>query len=136
MPGDNSDRTQVTARIFIAAIAGIALIVVIAIRIRLLGVPLERDEGEYAYIGQLMLQGIPPYQLAYSMKFPGTAGAYAIIMSLFGQTITGIHLGLLLVNVTTVVLIFFWAGACATRPQDSPPPQPTRFFLRIRPCWV
>ena len=45
---------------------------VIAIRIRLLGIPLERDEGEYAYAGQLMLQGIPPYKLAYNMKFPGT----------------------------------------------------------------
>lgn len=37
--------------------------------------PLERDEGEYAYAGQLMLQGIPPYQLAYNMKLPGTYAA-------------------------------------------------------------
>jgi 4-amino-4-deoxy-L-arabinose transferase-like glycosyltransferase len=81
--------------------------VVIAIRIRLLGIPLERDEGEYAYAGQLILQGIPPYELAYNMKFPGTYAAYAVIMSIFGQTVTGIHLGLLLVNAATVVLIFF-----------------------------
>jgi len=81
--------------------------VVVAIRIRLLGVPLERDEGEYAYAGQLILQGIPPYKLAYNMKFPGTYAAYAAIMLIFGQTITGIHLGLLLVNVATIVLIFF-----------------------------
>ena len=60
---------------------------VLAIRIRLLGIPLERDEGEYAYAGQLMLQGIPPYELAYNMKFPGTYAAYAAIMSVFGQTI-------------------------------------------------
>jgi Dolichyl-phosphate-mannose-protein mannosyltransferase len=80
---------------------------VIAIRIRLLGIPLERDEGEYAYAGQLILQGIPPYKLAYNMKFPGTYAAYAVIMSIFGQTITGIHLGLLLVNAATIVLIFF-----------------------------
>jgi len=81
--------------------------VVIAIRIRLLGIPLERDEGEYAYAGQLILQGIPPYELAYNMKFPGTYAAYAVIMSIFGQTVSGIHLGLLLVNAATVVLIFF-----------------------------
>jgi hypothetical protein len=81
--------------------------VVIAIRIRLLGIPLERDEGEYAYAGQLILQGIPPYDLAYNMKFPGTYAAYAVIMSIFGQTVTGIHLGLLFVNAATVVLIFF-----------------------------
>ena len=81
--------------------------VVIAIRIRLLGIPLERDEGEYAYAGQLILQGVPPYTLAYNMKFPGTYAAYAVIMSIFGQTVTGIHLGLLLVNAATVILIFF-----------------------------
>ena len=80
---------------------------VITIRIRLLGIPLERDEGEYAYAGQLMLQGIPPYKLAYNMKFPGTYAAYAVIMSIFGQTILGIHLGLLLVNAAAIALIFF-----------------------------
>ena len=79
---------------------------VIAIRIRLLGIPLERDEGEYAYAGQLILQGIPPYKLAYNMKFPGTYAAYALIMSFFGQTIHAIHLGLLLVNLATIALIF------------------------------
>jgi hypothetical protein len=82
---------------------------VLAIRIRLLGIPLERDEGEYAYAGQLMLQGIPPYKLVYNMKFPGTYAAYALIMSIFGQTIHAIHLGLLLVNAATVALIFFLA---------------------------
>src|SRR5262249_718700 len=89
------------------ALATIVFALVIAIRIHLLGIPLERDEGEYAYAGQLILQGIPPYQLAYNMKFPGTYAAYAVIMSMFGQTITGIHLGLLLINAATVVLIFF-----------------------------
>jgi len=87
-------------------LATIVFGLVIAIRIRLLGVPLERDEGEYAYAGQLILQGFPPYTLAYNMKFPGTYAAYAAIMSIFGQTITGIHLGLLLVNAATVILIF------------------------------
>jgi hypothetical protein len=80
---------------------------VLAIRIHLLGIPLERDEGEYAYAGQLILQGIPPYKLAYNMKFPGTYAAYGLIMSIFGQTIHAIHLGLLLINVATIALIFF-----------------------------
>jgi len=40
------------------------------------------------------------------MKFPGTYAAYAAIMSVFGQTITGVHLGLLLVNVAATVLVF------------------------------
>ena len=87
-------------------LAAIVFGVVISIRIRLLGIPLERDEGEYAYAGQLILQGIPPYKLAYNMKFPGTYAAYALIMSIFGQSIHAIHLGLLLVNAATTAMIF------------------------------
>src|SRR5437899_10570137 len=98
------DRVLEAAWIFLAVIV---FGLVIAIRIRLLGIPLERDESEYAYAGQLMLQGIPPYKLAYNMKLPGTYAAYAAIMSIFGQTILGIHLGLLLVNAVTIALIFF-----------------------------
>lgn len=97
------DRVLEAAWIFLAVIV---FGLVIAIRIRLLGIPLERDEGEYAYAGQLMLQGVPPYKLAYNMKFPGTYAAYAVIMALFGQTIVGVHLGLLLVNAATILLIF------------------------------
>ena len=63
----------------------VVLVVVAAARLRLLNFPLERDEGEYAYAGQLMLQGIPPYQLAYNMKLPGVYAAYAVIMELFGR---------------------------------------------------
>src|ERR1700676_3462634 len=75
------------------------------IRFHLRQCPLERDEGEYAYAGQLMLQGVPPYQLVYSMKLPGTFAAYAAILALFGQTPTGVHLGLLLVNAATTLLV-------------------------------
>ena len=74
------------------------------IRLRLLETPLERDEGEYAYAGQLILQGIPPYELAYNMKLPGTYFAYAAGMAVFGQTIAGIHLTLIAANSLTVVL--------------------------------
>jgi hypothetical protein len=84
----------------------ITVCIVVAIRVRLLDVPLERDEGEYAYAGQLMLQGVPPYQLAYNMKFPGTYAAYALLMGVFGETTTGIHLGLLVVNLASVGLLF------------------------------
>ncbi|MCK5172162.1 MAG: glycosyltransferase family 39 protein [Planctomycetes bacterium] len=77
-----------------------------ATRIHLLNVPLERDEGAYAYIGQLLLEGHPPYVESYDFKMPGLYGAYAIILMIFGQTAKGIHLGLLLINSTTIVLLF------------------------------
>jgi hypothetical protein len=101
---DDQDKT---VRIAWWVLAVVVFSLTTAVRIRLLGIPLERDEGEYAYAGQLLLQGIPPYKLAYSMKFPGTYAAYAIAMFLFGQTITAIHLGLLFVNSATSALIFF-----------------------------
>jgi hypothetical protein len=86
------------------------VVVVIAlaalVRWRLAATPLERDEGEYAYAGQLILQGIPPYQQAYNMKFPGTYYAYALSMALFGETPRGIRLGLILVNAGTTLLLF------------------------------
>ena len=88
---------------------GLILLFVVAVRVRYLSVPLERDEGEYAYAGQLILQGIPPYQFAYNVKLPGTYAAYALVMAVFGQTPFGIHLGLLFVNLGAVVLLFFLA---------------------------
>ncbi|OQW91553.1 MAG: hypothetical protein BWK79_16620 [Beggiatoa sp. IS2] len=88
-------------------ILSLFVILVILVRIRLLDFPLERDEGEFAYLGQLMLQGIPPYELAYNIKFPGTYAMYALIMAVFGETTRGIHLGLAVANLVTIALLFF-----------------------------
>jgi hypothetical protein len=79
------------------------------VRARLLDLPLERDEGEYAYAGQLMLQGVPPYQLVYNMKFPGTYAAYAALMAVFGQTAGGIRFGMLLIGAVTALLVYLLA---------------------------
>ncbi|MGD0589225.1 MAG: glycosyltransferase family 39 protein [Bacteroidota bacterium] len=81
----------------------------IILRVRLLNVPLERDEGEYAYIGQLILDGTPPYAEAYNMKFPGIYFIYAGILWLFGETHMAIHFCLLIVNVISIILLFIFA---------------------------
>ena len=80
------------------------------VRYRLRAVPLERDEGEYVYAGQLILQGIPPYKLAYSMKLPGTAAAYSVMLAALGQTPSAVHIGLIFVNAATSLLVFFLAS--------------------------
>jgi 4-amino-4-deoxy-L-arabinose transferase-like glycosyltransferase len=85
---------------------GILLLVIFFIRFRLLNVPLERDEGEYAYMGQLILQKISPYDIAYNMKFPGVYYLYAFFMAIFGQTILGIHFGLLIVNLISITILY------------------------------
>lgn len=102
----------------------VILLLIAFIRFRLLDLPLERDEGEYACAGQWLLQGIPPYQLAWNMKLPGTYFAYALGMALFGQTIAGIHATLIVANSLTIVFVFLLArklfgtaaglAACAT----------------------
>jgi hypothetical protein len=91
------------------ALAILLLVVVLfgLIRYRLRDMPLERDEGEYAYSGQLLLEGIAPYKLSYNMKLPGIYAAYAAVMAAFGETPGGIHIGLLLVNAATVMILYF-----------------------------
>jgi len=87
----------------------LVILVSAGVRWRLRTMPLERDEGEYAYAGQLILQGIPPYKLVYNMKLPGTYAAYAVLMAVFGQTAAGIHVGLIVVNIASIILVFLLA---------------------------
>jgi len=94
--------------ILLASLFGVA-----AIRVRLLSIPLERDEGEYAYMAQLISQGIPPYQIACNMKWPGTYFCYYLIVSVFGDTQAGIHLGLIVVSTATTVALYCLAKRLA-----------------------
>jgi 4-amino-4-deoxy-L-arabinose transferase-like glycosyltransferase len=93
--------------ILIYVLFGLALLVVVMARVHLLSIPLERDEGEYAYMAKLILDGHAPYTMAYNMKLPGTYYMFAIFMAIFGKTITGIHLGLLLSTVGSMFLVFY-----------------------------
>jgi hypothetical protein len=102
----NASLAQTVLRHRAWILVGLTLLLVLTIRVRLREMPLERDEGEYAYAGQLILKGVPPYKEAYNMKLPGTYAAYALIMLLFGQSASGIHLGLAVVNASSIVLIF------------------------------
>ena len=102
------EKSRVDLRLRYFCYAGLVMVVVIfaLVRIRLRTMPLERDEGEYAYAGQLMLEGNPPYHLAYNMKLPGTYAAYAVMMAAFGQTVAGIRVGILVVLVCNTLLVF------------------------------
>jgi len=107
IPEDESQRVSKSHSQYLCWVILILVILFTGfIRLRLLSIPLERDEGEFAYMGQLILQGIPPYLISYNMKLPGIYAAYALVMSVFGQTVEGIHLGFLLLNGATTVLIF------------------------------
>ncbi len=96
----------IESRNFYYILLAIVVLVISNVRWRLVGMPLERDEGEYAYFGHLILKGIPPYSEAYNMKLPGIYYMYALIMAIFGETYRGIHIGLLIMNAGSMLLLF------------------------------
>ena len=103
--GVDKPTSQAWAWILLTAVALFTAVV----RIRLLQTPLERDEGEFGYMGQLILQGIPPYKIACNMKLPGTYAMYALFLKIFGNSVAGIHLGLMTMNLISIVLVFLLA---------------------------
>ena len=103
---DNKGLQQSNVGYWSLAVLLVVILFTSVIRIRLLEVPLERDEGHYAYAGQLILDGVPPYTGVYTYFLPGMYAIYALIMAVFGQTHGGIHLGLLIINTATILLMF------------------------------
>jgi len=57
-----------------------------------LAMPLARDQGIFAFVGQAILDGGLPYIDAWEHKGPATHALYAIGMGLFGSTALGIRL--------------------------------------------
>ncbi len=117
--------SQTSARTFNSFVLAAAVFCVcVGIRAHLAGMPLERDEGEYAYMGQRILAGVPPFADAFAMKFPGIYAAYALILKIFGQTDSGIRTALILINTASCAFLYatmrklgneragLWAAAC------------------------
>lgn len=92
-----------------------SLITVVALRIHWLNLPFERDEGEFAYIGQQMLHGVPPYDAAYTMKLPGTAAMYALFEAVGGETVRAVRTGMLVVNLLTCCIVYLLASRLFSR---------------------
>lgn len=85
----------------------IGMLIIILLRSKVSGMPFERDEGEFAYMGQLILKGLMPYTDAYNMKLPGTYWMYALIIKIFGATPASIHTG---VTIVTLLSMYFMFG--------------------------
>jgi len=77
------------------------------IRSKFIDLPLERDEGDYTYIGRLLLEGKVPYKDFYEQKPPGLFYSYACIEALFGRTVAGIKMGFILINILTCWLMYY-----------------------------
>lgn len=88
------------------------LMFIIICRWQWLDMPLERDEGEYGYLAQLLLQGVAPYAEAANMKLPGTSFMYALFIAIGGVSAKTIHLGLLFTNLLTAIGLYSLARQC------------------------
>ncbi|HEX7446138.1 MAG TPA: hypothetical protein VF306_01260 [Pirellulales bacterium] len=57
----------------------------------LLLLPLARDQGHFAYAGQVILDGGLPYRDVFDQKGPATHFTFALALALFGQTAWGVR---------------------------------------------
>ncbi len=71
--------------------------------------PLDRDEGAFGYIGQVINRGGLPYRDALDHKPPVAFYINAIALNLVPATETGIHWFLLIYNFLTLLCLFFLA---------------------------
>jgi hypothetical protein len=92
---------------YLALVATLVFIAVV--RVNLLDMPLERDEGGFAYVATAALKGAPLYTELRITKLPGVYIVYGLFIELFGADPRGIHSGLLVFNLATIILLFFLA---------------------------
>src|SRR5437867_10284714 len=82
--------------------------IVAAIRAPLLPIPLERDEGEYAYIAWRLAYDELPYRDWVDQKPPAVFYVYRLSLRLPLERARAIHfVGLLFASVFTFALFFF-----------------------------
>ncbi len=99
---DNISRSKI---VLYGVLAFICLISTI-LRFQVVDIPLERDEGEYAYIAQRWLGGAIPYQDTFDQKPPAIFAVYAIIFRTLGTSIAAIHWGAHVYVLLTMISIF------------------------------
>lgn len=94
-------------------LAGLMAVLVIGtstlIRIGFREIPMERDEGTYAYMGGLVLQGAVPYVDFLEMKPPGLYYSYALLHALSGGDATLMHVWMALLWAGGATLLYSWA---------------------------
>jgi 4-amino-4-deoxy-L-arabinose transferase-like glycosyltransferase len=81
------------------------IVIVAAVRAPLLSIPLERDEGEYAYIAWRLGHNELPYRDWFDQKPPAVFLVYRVALSLPFESVCAIHfVGLLFAAVSTCAL--------------------------------
>jgi 4-amino-4-deoxy-L-arabinose transferase-like glycosyltransferase len=78
------------------------------LRWRLLDIPLERDEGGFAYMGYSWIKGTPLFSDYVDVKPPLVYILYGVFESIFGATSKGIHTGLFIFNLGFTITFYFY----------------------------
>jgi len=86
------------------------------IRYPIAAIPLERDEGEYAYIAQQWLEGDVPYKDSFDQKPPGVFLAYAVLIRVFGTRPASLHWGAQVYTLGTLTLLWLLGRALFSPP--------------------
>src|SRR5215469_8044324 len=103
-------------------LVGGLLLIAAAVRAPVLPIPLERDEGEYAYIAWLLGNGELPYRDWVYQKPPAIFYVYRFALNLALEPVRAIHFVGLLFSAASVCALFllgrlfmdrFWAWAAA-----------------------
>jgi 4-amino-4-deoxy-L-arabinose transferase-like glycosyltransferase len=113
---------QRSARQTILLVAGLVLLSA-AVRLPLLSIPFERDEGEYAYIGWRLGHNEMPYRDWFDQKPPAIFWVYRAALSLPLDPICAVHFVAMLFSAASACALFllarrfvsqFWAFVAAT----------------------
>jgi hypothetical protein len=100
---------QCTAKTWIGIALFTIILVSTLIRIPLLSIPFERDEGEYAYIGWRLNYEEIPYKDWVDQKPPAIFWTYKYALNLPFDRIQSVHIMVLLFSIGTSACLFFFA---------------------------
>ena len=97
----NSRRSWITAVSWLALCA-----VYVGVRVNLLEIPLDRDEGGFGILGKVVLDGGVPYIDAIEQKPPLVFFIMAVALAIVPPTAAGIHLFLHVYNLATLIAVY------------------------------
>jgi hypothetical protein len=76
------------------------------VRLPFRDVPLIRDEGEYAHLGQDILRGQIPYRDVYNQKTPFTFLFFAAVQAVCGTSVPAIRIATSLYGLATTIVLY------------------------------
>ena len=82
------------------------IVIYAALRFNTLAIPLDRDEGAFGLMGQMILNGGVPYVDGIDNKPPLIFFTFAAFLAFFPATAESIHIGLQIYNFFSLIVIF------------------------------